>query len=42
MILSSIFRYDLMVPFARYCAMNKITNIKRYHMAKVVQLGLRA
>jgi len=28
-------RYDLTVPFARYCAMNKITNIKRYHMAKV-------
>ena len=23
-------RYDLTVPFARYCAMNKITNIKRY------------
>ena len=22
-------RYDLTVPFARYCAMNKITNIKR-------------
>lgn len=28
-------RYDLTVPFARYCAMNKITNIKRYHIAKV-------
>merc|ERR1719347_2095637 len=28
-------RYDLTVPFARYCAMNKIKNIKRYHMAKV-------
>jgi len=28
-------RYDLTVPFARYCAMNKISNIKRYHMAKV-------
>lgn len=23
------------VPFARYLAMNKITNIKRYHIAKV-------
>uniref|UniRef100_K7F903 histidine--tRNA ligase n=1 Tax=Pelodiscus sinensis TaxID=13735 RepID=K7F903_PELSI len=29
-------RYDLtVVPFARYLAMNKITNIKRYHIAKV-------
>lgn len=28
-------RYDLTVPFARYLAMNKILNIKRYHMAKV-------
>jgi len=28
-------RYDLTVPFARYCAMNKISNIKRYHIAKV-------
>ncbi|XP_021931668.1 histidine--tRNA ligase, cytoplasmic isoform X2 [Zootermopsis nevadensis] len=28
-------RYDLTVPFARYLAMNKISNIKRYHMAKV-------
>uniref|UniRef100_A0A452IAQ7 histidine--tRNA ligase n=1 Tax=Gopherus agassizii TaxID=38772 RepID=A0A452IAQ7_9SAUR len=28
-------RYDLTVPFARYLAMNKITNIKRYHIAKV-------
>eukprot|EP00088_Acartia_fossae_P037189 TRINITY_DN3835_c0_g1_i10.p1 TRINITY_DN3835_c0_g1~~TRINITY_DN3835_c0_g1_i10.p1 ORF type:complete len:530 (+),score=145.81 TRINITY_DN3835_c0_g1_i10:66-1655(+) len=28
-------RYDLTVPFARYCAMNKVTNIKRYHIAKV-------
>jgi len=28
-------RYDLTVPFARYCAMNKISNIKRYHLAKV-------
>merc|ERR1711915_413083 len=27
--------YDLTVPFARYCAMNKISNIKRYHVAKV-------
>lgn len=23
------------VPFARYLAMNKLTNIKRYHIAKV-------
>jgi histidyl-tRNA synthetase len=30
-----IFRYDLTVPFARYCAMNKVSNIKRYHIAKV-------
>ncbi|KAI6233108.1 Histidine--tRNA ligase [Aphelenchoides fujianensis] len=28
-------RYDLTVPFARYVAMNKITNIKRYQIAKV-------
>jgi len=28
-------RYDLTVPFARYCAMNKIMNIKRYQIAKV-------
>lgn len=29
-------RYDLTVPFARFLAMNKdITNIKRYHLAKV-------
>ncbi|ESO08078.1 hypothetical protein HELRODRAFT_156647 [Helobdella robusta] len=28
-------RYDLTVPFARYVAMNKIQNIKRYHIAKV-------
>lgn len=28
-------RYDLTVPFARYVAMNKITNIKRYHIARV-------
>eukprot|EP01116_Phalansterium_solitarium_P022042 TRINITY_DN7134_c0_g2_i1.p1 TRINITY_DN7134_c0_g2~~TRINITY_DN7134_c0_g2_i1.p1 ORF type:complete len:551 (+),score=178.28 TRINITY_DN7134_c0_g2_i1:50-1654(+) len=28
-------RYDLTVPFARYCAMNKIQNIKRYHIARV-------
>ncbi|KAL0974239.1 hypothetical protein UPYG_G00217550 [Umbra pygmaea] len=28
-------RYDLTVPFARYLAMNKILNIKRYHIAKV-------
>ena len=30
-----LFRYDLTVPFARYCAMNKVSNIKRYHIAKV-------
>jgi len=28
-------RYDLTVPFARYIAMNKISTIKRYHIAKV-------
>ncbi|KAJ8679317.1 hypothetical protein QAD02_015104 [Eretmocerus hayati] len=28
-------RYDLTVPFARYLAMNKLTNVKRYHIAKV-------
>uniref|UniRef100_A0A646QFZ5 histidine--tRNA ligase n=1 Tax=Hemiscolopendra marginata TaxID=943146 RepID=A0A646QFZ5_9MYRI len=28
-------RYDLTVPFARYVAMNKISNIKRYHIGKV-------
>ncbi|NXL49355.1 SYHC protein, partial [Podilymbus podiceps] len=28
-------RYDLTVPFARYLAMNRITNMKRYHVAKV-------
>uniref|UniRef100_A0A7E4VLT9 histidine--tRNA ligase n=1 Tax=Panagrellus redivivus TaxID=6233 RepID=A0A7E4VLT9_PANRE len=28
-------RYDLTVPFARYLAMNKIQNLKRYHIAKV-------
>lgn len=28
-------RYDLTVPFARYVAMNALTNIKRYHIAKV-------
>ena len=28
-------RYDLTVPFARYVAMNKISNIKRYHIARV-------
>ncbi|XP_032844374.2 histidine--tRNA ligase, cytoplasmic-like isoform X2 [Tyto alba] len=26
---------ELQVPFARYLAMNKITNMKRYHIAKV-------
>ena len=28
-------RYDLTVPFARYLAINKISNIKRYHIGKV-------
>lgn len=28
-------RYDLTVPFARYVAMNGITSIKRYQIAKV-------
>lgn len=28
-------RYDLTVPFARYVAMNKISNVKRYHIGKV-------
>ncbi|CAL8115234.1 unnamed protein product [Orchesella dallaii] len=28
-------RYDLTVPFARYVAMNKISSIKRYQVAKV-------
>ncbi|KAM4747339.1 histidine--tRNA ligase, cytoplasmic-like [Rhinophrynus dorsalis] len=28
-------RYDLTVPFARFLAMNKIRNIKRYQIAKV-------
>ncbi|NXF16493.1 SYHC protein, partial [Rhodinocichla rosea] len=28
-------RYDLTVPFARYLAMNKISKMKRYHVAKV-------
>jgi histidyl-tRNA synthetase len=28
-------RYDLTVPFARFCASNKITNIKRFHIGKV-------
>ncbi|CEF63792.1 Histidine--tRNA ligase, cytoplasmic [Strongyloides ratti] len=28
-------RYDLTVPFARYLAQNKITNIKKYQIAKV-------
>ncbi|CAG0913633.1 unnamed protein product [Notodromas monacha] len=28
-------RYDLTVPFARYLAMGKISNIKRYQIAKV-------
>ncbi|EGC38693.1 histidine-tRNA ligase [Dictyostelium purpureum] len=28
-------RYDLTVPFARYVAMNRVQNIKRYHIARV-------
>ncbi|KAF2866747.1 histidyl-tRNA synthetase [Massariosphaeria phaeospora] len=28
-------RYDLTVPFARFCAQNAVLNIKRYHIAKV-------
>ena len=28
-------RYDLTVPFARYVAQNKISSMKRYHIAKV-------
>ena len=28
-------RYDLTVPFARYVALNGVSNIKRYHIAKV-------
>ncbi|TXT12880.1 hypothetical protein VHUM_01281 [Vanrija humicola] len=28
-------RYDLTVPFARYLAMNGVTSMKRYHIAKV-------
>lgn len=28
-------RYDLTVPLARYLAMNKITNFKRYQIGKV-------
>lgn len=28
-------RYDLTVPLARYLAMNKVSNIKRYHIANV-------
>ncbi len=33
-------RYDLTVPFARYCAMNKVEKIKRYHIAKVLCVRL--
>ncbi len=28
-------RYDLTVPFARYLSLNKIINMKRYHIGKV-------
>ncbi len=31
----SCFRYDLTVPFARYVALNGVSSIKRYHIAKV-------
>ena len=31
-------RYDLTVPFARYVAMNKIMNVRRYQIAKVATL----
>ena len=28
-------RYDLTVPFARYCAEKSLASIKRFHIAKV-------
>lgn len=28
-------RYDLTVPFARYCATNNVMKIKRFHIGKV-------
>eukprot|EP01104_Vermistella_antarctica_P018072 TRINITY_DN6580_c0_g1_i1.p1 TRINITY_DN6580_c0_g1~~TRINITY_DN6580_c0_g1_i1.p1 ORF type:complete len:501 (-),score=159.49 TRINITY_DN6580_c0_g1_i1:61-1563(-) len=28
-------RYDLTVPFARYCAMNRVTSMKRYQFGRV-------
>lgn len=28
-------RYDLTVPFARYCAQHKVESIKRYHISRV-------
>jgi len=28
-------RYDLTLPLARYLALNNLTNIKRFHVAKV-------
>lgn len=28
-------RYDLTVPFARYCALNGLGAIKRYHIGRV-------
>jgi hypothetical protein len=28
-------RYDLTVPFARYCALNNVTKMKRFHIGKV-------
>ena len=31
----SSLRYDLTVPFARYLATNKLTSMRRYHIAKV-------
>lgn len=38
---SLVRRYDLTVPFARYVALNGITNIKRYHIAKVHSSNFR-
>ena len=28
-------RYDLTVPFARFCGTHNVASIKRYHIAKV-------
>lgn len=32
-------RYDLTVPFARFCGTHNIAAIKRYHISKVCQLA---